>query len=87
MDARLTCSDSLLHVMQSQRQTVSLSQKTDAGRQMMLHTSYLVSRPTGLSHIRNVAFYCFIQSYTDIHRHPLVDPRTIALVTLFSCKR
>jgi len=47
MDARLTCSDSLLHVMQSQRQT----QKADAGRQMMLHTSYLVSRPTGLSHI------------------------------------
>jgi len=30
MDASLTC---------------SLSQKADAGRQMMLHTSYLVSRP------------------------------------------
>jgi len=28
MDAGLTCSDSFLHVMQSQRQTVSLSQKS-----------------------------------------------------------
>jgi len=45
MDARLTCSDSFEQVMQSQRHTVSLSQKADAGRQMMLHTSYLVSRP------------------------------------------
>jgi len=47
---------------------------------MMLHTSYLVSQLTGLSHIRNVAFYCFIDSYTDIHKHPLVDPRTKLLV-------
>ena len=47
---------------------------------MLLHTSYLIGQLTGLSHIRSVAFYCFIDSYTDVHKHPLVDPRTKLLV-------
>jgi len=61
----------------SQRRTLSLSQKADAGRQMMLH-----SRPTvgWVISVTLLSTGSLTHKYTDIHKHPLVDPRTKLLV-------